>query len=111
VKGKVTVEGTPLPDGTVSFYLIDRDPNTTFPVPSGTIEADGSYKLDTQGRTGAPLGKYRVVLDRGDNKKVWRQVHEIYLYPKKSPLEIEVTENKPEGAYDLKLQPSKAPRR
>jgi hypothetical protein len=110
VKGKVTVDGTPLPDGEVSFYLIDRDPNTPFPVPSGKIEADGSYTLATQGRRGAPLGKYRVVFDRGDDRKSWSRVARIYLGPKKSPLEVEVTENKPEGGYDFKLLP-KPPRR
>jgi hypothetical protein len=111
VKGKVTLNGTPLPDGRVSFYLLDRDPNTPFPVPSGKIEADGSYKLDTQGRTGAPLGKYRAAVDRGEDRKAWNQVDPIYLNRNKSPLEIEVTENKPEGAYDLNLLPRKASRR
>ena len=111
VKGKVTVNGTPLPDGRVSFYLMDREPNTPFPVPEGKIEADGSYALETQGKSGSPLGKYRVAFDRGDDRKAWRQVAPVYRDPKKSPLEIEVTENKPEGEYDLKLLPKKAPRR
>jgi hypothetical protein len=102
VKGKITLDdGTPLHDGMVEFVPIETQ--MTPPYPSSTIEADGSYKLTTHGKSGAPLGKYRAVLTQGEDKKLWTQVNKLYHSVRKSPLEVEVVENKPQGGYDLKL--------
>jgi hypothetical protein len=103
VQGKVTFNGTPLPDGDVQFVPLDE--NAKAPIASGNIEADGSYTLSTNGKPGAHVGKYRAVVNPGENKKAWLHVGAIYSNDKKSPLEIEVVENKPAGGYDLKLLP------
>jgi hypothetical protein len=116
VQGKITLnDGTALPGGRVLFVPIERDPNALSPhtaagrIPPtsvGHIEEDGSYKLSTNGQEGVPLGKYRVVLSRGAaDRKAWIQVHPQYTSQQKSPLEVEVVENKPERGYDLKLLP------
>ncbi len=103
VEGKVTMNGIPLPDGAVMFVPLDGDQKGI--VISGPIGADGSYTLSTNGKPGAPLGKYRAVVNPGEDKKAWLHVGAIYSNDKKSPLEVEVVENKPAGGYDLKLLP------
>jgi hypothetical protein len=105
VTGKVLFNGTPLPDGEVKFVPIERDVKDF--VASGPIEADGTYTLSTNGKPGAPLGKYRVVVTPGDNRKAWLHVGTVYSNDKKSPLEVEVVENKPAGGYDLNLLPKR----
>jgi hypothetical protein len=123
VQGKITLsDGTPLPGGRVLFFASDRDPNAPppaspernapaspdrdTPTSVGQVQEDGSYTLSTKGHPGAPLGKYRVVLARGAaDRKAWSRVPTQYVNPRKSPLEVEVADNKPEGGYDLKLQP------
>jgi len=102
VHGKITLaDGTPLPDGMVEFVPMDKQ--LAAPFPTGNIEADGSYTLTTHGKAGAPLGKYRAVLSRGEDRKLWIRVNSLYFAQRKSPLEVEIEENKPAGGYDLKL--------
>jgi hypothetical protein len=133
-------DGTSPPDGQVVFHPIDRDPDAKPQLfVGGMIKEDGSYSLSTNGKPGALEGKYRVVLMRGarqDVKKsewvkapakymnqpgqsrgpgsaqsgVWSQVPAQYFSQQKTPLEVEVVENKPEGGYDLKLQAKKGRR-
>ncbi len=113
VQGKITMtDGKPLSGGHVAFVRIDQDPDTSAPAApigeiGGPIGEDGAYTLFTQGKAGAPPGKYRVALRPGRDRKTWLAVSPQYLSPKKSPLEIEVVENKPAGGYDLKVQPRK----
>ncbi len=106
VQGKITLaDGKPLVGGEVTFVPIDKDSNAPSFTADGPIEEDGSYTLYTKGKPGAPPGKYRVVLTRGSDRKSWFAVPPPYFSQKKSTLEIEVTENKPEGGYNLKLRP------
>jgi hypothetical protein len=70
-------------------------------IPEGKIESDGSYSLRTLGKRGAPPGKYRVSIDPGGDKDIRPLFDPTYSSSAKSPLEIEVGENKPAGAYDL----------
>jgi hypothetical protein len=105
VKGKVTTaRGTPLPGGQVTFIPLDRDPNAPGVTSGGKITPEGNFQLFTKGKPGAPLGKYRVVLARGTERKGWNRVPPQYSSQEKSPLEVEVAEEKPEGGYDLKIQ-------
>lgn len=102
VQGKIILtNGKPLPDGQVTFAPLDRDAN---PAAAGKIEADGSYTLCTRGQPGAAPGKYRVVLTHGEDRTAWSEVPNKYYSRQKSPLEVEVAENKPQGGYDLKIQ-------
>jgi hypothetical protein len=59
VSGKVTVGGKPLTDCTVQFVISDKAAAYT-----SKIGADGSYSLvaSQDGRSGAEVGKYKVVL-------------------------------------------------
>jgi hypothetical protein len=111
VQGKIMMaDGKPLPGGHVTFVQIERDPKTPSLTPEGVIEADGSYTLFTKGQPGAPPGKYRVVLLPGSDRKAWSSgVPRQYSNQQKSPLEVEVMENKPEGGYDLTLLPRSGP--
>jgi hypothetical protein len=116
VQGKITrADGKPLSGGRVTFTLIDSDSSTPkksetsapTPVPIGSIGEDGSYTLSTEGKPGAPPGKYRVMLTPPPDKKVALEVRAAVAqqyFSRKSPLEVEVAENKPAGGYDLKLQ-------
>jgi hypothetical protein len=105
VEGKVTLAtGNPLTLGSLSFVPLDRDPNLPGATSDGRINREGTYKLFTNNKPGAPLGKYRVVLVRGTDKKGWARVPRRYYSEEKSPLEVEVVEDKPEGGYDLKVQ-------
>jgi hypothetical protein len=109
-------DGKPLTGGYIIFIPIESIPKPrkdTAPTseeelplsPGGKIEEDGSYTISTSGKPGVPPGTYRVVLDRGANRKVFAKVPRKYTLPRQSPLEVEVVENKPEGGYDLKLEP------
>ena len=40
----------------------------------------------------------------GEDKKATKGIHPRYRGPEKTPLVIEVTENKPDGGYDLDLK-------
>jgi hypothetical protein len=133
-------DGTLPSDGQVVFYPIDRDPDAKPQIfVRGPIKEDGSYSLFTNGQPGVPEGKYRVVLMKGSRQDVkkpdwlkapakhmsqpgqqrgpassqwgaWRQVSAKYFSQQKTPLEVEVVENKPEGGYDLKLLAAKGKR-
>jgi hypothetical protein len=106
VQGKVHVDGTPLSEGEVVFVPVDLHADA--PTPNGKINADGTYSLATAGQPGAPEGRYRVMIKPGTTTaKAKSQINPIYLGPR-SPLEMEVAENKPAGDYDLNLQPRKS---
>ena len=100
VQGKVTLDGKPLTGGGVIFHaVVEKDTNAPISVPLGApLQDDGAYKLRV------PAGKYRVQLDRGakGDKKVWSQIGQKYTSAK-SPLVIDVEEDKPEGGYDVRL--------
>jgi len=107
VKGKVLVDGTPVTEGTVTFVPFDKD--SDLPTPGAKIQADGTYTLTTDGQPGAPEGKYRVRIEPGaSSMKAKLQIKPIYS-GKRSPLTLEVAKNRPDGDYDLNLDPRKAP--
>jgi hypothetical protein len=57
VRGKVTLNGKPVPNGTVNF-IPEMGPSAT-----GEIQPDGSYTLTTyKPGDGAVLGKHKVVI-------------------------------------------------
>jgi hypothetical protein len=62
VKGKVTYNGKPVPNGTVNFMPSDANK----PSASGEIQPDGSYSLQTYVRNrpseGAVIGEHKVVI-------------------------------------------------
>lgn len=58
VTGKVTIDGNPLPSGSLLFVPIGGGPTS-----QGKIEADGSFKMGTYTETdGAILGSHKVMI-------------------------------------------------
>ena len=110
VSGQVTVGGTPLKTGTVTFLPDAPKGNTTQHHPVGTINAEGRYELHTVGRKGAPPGWYKVVVHADENQQTGRSAaplpprwttHARYTTPGTTPPRVEVVEAG--GQYDLKL--------
>jgi hypothetical protein len=112
VVGKVAVDGKPLTTGTgkVSFRPVKGSSATQ--QPAADIEEDGTYRLSTNGKEGAPPGRYQVFVvdvEPRDPKDPFpygprkSHVNSKYSDPKKSDLYIEVVPSPAPGAYDLKL--------
>lgn len=112
VSGKVTLNNQPLTFGIVNFFpeAAAAKGEKQRAIPVGKIEPDGSYTLSTDGKSGAPAGKYKVVVNTmvpptGDAKVVKATpVNQKYTTPD-SPLRVEVVASPSPGAYDLKLTP------
>jgi hypothetical protein len=118
VTGKVTVDGKPLTSGSVSLIADvplgnpgaeEASKMQTLGLSGGEIKSDGTYKIYTGDKEGAPLGKYKVRVvpplaepkesketpDIGFNKK--------YTDANNTPLKYEVVSSPEAGRYDLKL--------
>lgn len=108
VAGTVTVNGRPVPGGTVTFYPDAAKGNASPHLPTGVIEADGRFEVCLpEARKGAPPGWYRVVVFAADDpqpgKPVRFFVHKKYTDRGTTPLSVEVVANPEPGRYDLKL--------
>jgi hypothetical protein len=113
VVGKVTLGGQPLATGTIAFVANKQKGNLTPHVPGSEIDDEGNYKLITATMVGAPPGWYKVVIvsteppnpkDPFASRKSF--IDTRYGTAEKTPLEIEVVEGAPAGAYDFSLTPS-----
>jgi hypothetical protein len=113
VSGKVTVDGQPVTSGQVTFIpdVVAKEASSTQTpgLSTGQIGSDGSYKISTAGKNGAPLGQYKVtvtpsMVPAADAKgPPSTPFNPKYADVGKSDLRIEVVANPPAGAYDLKL--------
>jgi hypothetical protein len=113
VAGKVRLDGELLTIGTVQYRPDASRGNTSMHVPIGTIQPDGSYKLETVGREGAPLGWYKVVVFADANASPkpgasrplpprWL-TNVKYTDPKTTDLAREVVEEPAAEVYDLNV--------
>jgi hypothetical protein len=107
VKGKVVLKNKqPLTHSVVVFYPDKENPLRL--IPRGTINQDGSFELNTEGRSGVPIGSY-IACVRVPNRKInGKEPPPIpfsakYLDANESPLKIGVVANPAPGAYDLEL--------
>lgn len=108
VSGKITIQGAPLPYGTIT--LVPDAGNPTKLQPYGKVAADGSYTLESDGKPGAPVGVYRVGIssvkpstpEDGYKPPVWAASQE-YLDPNASGLKLTIVESPAPGAYDIAL--------
>lgn len=109
VEGRILLGDQPLTgmSGMVLF-VPDRDKgNASSFRAAGPIDAEGRYKLTTLGKVGAPPGWYKVLVNSvtagTDDREVDTQlaVHSRYSGEKTTPLSVEVTAAKGQGAYDL----------
>jgi len=112
VTGRVTVNGKPLTAGWVNFKPDKAKGNKFGGEAIGEINAQGEYTLETLGKKGAPLGKYKVTVSATtattpDNTtaKPKSLINTTYMHPDTTPLEVEVVTQPAAGAYDLKLTP------
>jgi hypothetical protein len=112
VAGKVTLGGQPLSTGTIAFVANTQKRNLTPHVPGSEIDGEGNYKLITATKVGAPPGWYKVVIvsteppnpkDPFASRKTF--IDTRYGTAEKTPLEIEVIEGAPPGAYDFPVTP------
>jgi hypothetical protein len=108
VSGKVTVDDKPVTSGQVTLQPLAEKPQGVG-LSAGTIGSDGTYTISTAGKPGAPAGKYKVtvtpsMMPTGGNAPPAPPFNAKYTDPAKTTLEIEVRENAPAGAYDLKLE-------
>jgi hypothetical protein len=118
VSGKVTINGQSLTGGQVSLIPDIPHPNEEGAKPSetqtaglsaGQIGSDGTYKIFTAGKEGAPLGKYKVtvtpsMIPSGDAKTAPASgFNPKYSDARNTPLRIEVVANSEPSKYDLKL--------
>jgi hypothetical protein len=102
VHGKVMLGAKPLVGGMVTYIPLEGGG----PRPEGEISQQGEYSLKTAGKEGAPAGKYRATLTTsGADKAQDNAFNANYSNWEKSPLLVQVQENAPAGAYDLKLTP------
>ena len=108
VSGRVTVKGTPVPTGNVTFYPDKSKGNKTPHQPMGVLDAVGNYEVFVpSARKGAPAGWYKVVVYAVDDPQPGKPnqylVNKAYADVKTTTLTIEVTDNPEPGRYDLKL--------
>ena len=112
VSGRVTLDGKPLPNATVTFVPEANAPGKD-PLPSsiGTTGEDGRYSLvfDNDSKTeGAVVGKHKVIITTGvqsSSTEGTRTLHKQLpeRYNRKSKLECEVPPGgRSDADFDLK---------
>lgn len=105
VEGRVVLDGAPVPDARVIFMpMTTNEDGESGPYSQGVTDADGRYKLTTQGektRSGAVVGSHRVivstkrahldpdVLDR-EIIDVPESIPRMYTHYRETPLAFEV---------------------
>jgi hypothetical protein len=108
VSGTVTLDGKPLQDGLLIFHPNEDKGNKERIGCSGRVH-NGQYKLATSAVTrqdtgaGAPLGWFKVTLTNDLPGMPIIPVHQRFLRPETTPVEIEIVDNPAPGAYDIKL--------
>jgi hypothetical protein len=106
VEGKITSDNNPLTRGSLAFHPDAAKSNASKKTAAADIAENGSYKLFTDGKPGAPAGWYKVTVvstSEPDNTKpeaVKSFVAPRFADPKLTDLFVEV---KPGGSYDLKV--------
>jgi len=111
VKGRITLDGKPLPRGAVTLH--PESTAATWHQPTGMIEPPGEYVVYTNGRPGAPPGPYHVVVFATDaattSDGAARPGLPKSLVPlryndsQQTPLRLTVVAQPTAGSYDLEL--------
>jgi hypothetical protein len=114
VSGKVTLDGAPLKSGTVTLVADESKGTKQVGSSSGAIGSDGTYRITTDGKDGAPPGWYKVVVITMGPGMGQMQTGPLtttggvapppkYSDQTKTDQTFEVTASPKPGAYDLKL--------
>jgi hypothetical protein len=122
VSGKVTMKTGALKGGVVTFVPDEAKGNKSKLSPTGKITSDGTYSLTTEGRSGAPLGHYKVTVNPdtpgmgggttpdpnkpsvGLTNPEATKIDPSYKDPSRTPLQREVVASAPAGKYDLEVK-------
>lgn len=123
VSGKVTQGKKALTTGLITFVPDASKGNNNKENPVGRIGPDGSYTLNTNGRDGAPLGWYKVMITATMPTEMPTEVKSETKAPPKGPppvpkspvnskyqkaetsgISVEVTDPPKPGAYDIDLK-------
>lgn len=106
VVGRVTINGERLTSGSVQLVALDGANYG----PVGDIAADGTYRLVTLDKEGAPLGRYKVLVQSvepsnpNDPYSIPRSlIPEAYNKAEETALEMEVVSSPGPDAYDITL--------
>jgi hypothetical protein len=115
VSGKVTLaNGNPVTTGIVTYKPDKAKGNNSTVEARGDINESGEYTLKTDGKPGAPPGKYKVTVysaeaPSSDPAKMTAKqkyfVNPTFADVGTTPLEKEVVTGAGAGAYDLKVGP------
>jgi len=106
----VSVNGTPLTTGSVTFHPDATSGNMTQHIPTGTIDPQGNYRLTSATKDGAPHGSYKVSVTAKaaiDPKNPYAPpthlIDRKYADPATSGLTMQVSASSAPGTYDIKL--------
>lgn len=114
VKGKVTLNGNPLPPGHASIWFVPDtskgSQDTRFT--SCQLNLAGEFELSTQGKEGLPLGWYKVVVyatktEPPSSPTGWTPewiVPVKYTRAETTDLSVEVVAEPEPGRYDFDLK-------
>ena len=108
VTGRVTFEGAPLSEGTVSF----SSEGGSSIVASAVVQSDGAYVLELGEDARIPIGQYKVSVhppappfDPANPApleiKEYPNIPPRYRDPASSPLQVDIVEGKQEWDFDL----------
>jgi hypothetical protein len=108
VSGNVTLDGNPVQAGLLLFHPDESKGNTARAACTGPVK-DGRYTLVTSGVTkadtgsGAPVGWYKVYVLADFPGAPVINCHQRFFDAKTTPVVIEIVDDPPPGAYDVKL--------
>lgn len=108
VAGHITLDGQPLPRGSVSLRPLVE--GTNWEHPTGLI-SEGRFEVFTRGQRGAPPGEYRVVVFateeatmNGAHPGMPRSlIPPRYNDPQQTPIRWQVKPQSPPDAFNLEL--------
>ena len=116
VTGKIAHNGGPLtvPTTMVLFKPDASRGNASQFEPAGTVDEEGNYTVLTEGKEGAPLGWYKIIVTatstelemlhgKRDHPRPKSLLPAKYGQAKTTDLAVEVVANPTPGVYDLKL--------
>jgi hypothetical protein len=113
VQGKLFIGDAPATKGMgyVTFHPDDKKGNTSLEEAVGSIKPDGTYTLETRGKSGVAKGWYKVGVSLAEVMDPNNPYVTKWLMPEpdkyqdwnQSGISIEVVESPAEGQYDIKL--------